>query len=487
MNLRVSYLMLAGACACLIAVAAYRSAIGQEQFGPSKSRSIMYYRQAMQTYQNGDYVNTVNLCKKAIGSDNENKYAFLLMAQAQADSGDNYNAEMNYESALTLDYNFLDCRNSYGMFQMKRGKLSEAQRQFEECIKINGRYPFAYHHLGEVLQRKGDLDRAIEAYDTACVLKPDYWQAVRDLGLAVFERSKTGDISQALEKLQVASKLVPQNPVIHYHLGQIHCAEGRLDDAEAEFRRALMIDPKYAAAHWELAKLRYFRGDLDRCLLEVKEAGKINPLYSENQNYAKVDPIVLKYTTAVCYEFKGKLIDSVEAWKDLLPMVAYNKESAKHIMDLEKTLRQGARSTKKKLITYDPEEVQALVMKGISQYDDGDLDGAKATFQRALELNPQSFEATQNLGGCLEAAGDLNGATAKYQAGMMILPKYDGAVYNMAYLLEKLNLPAEAGLMYQKFHELAGKYPYDPKHIVALQQEEARERAKQEQLRRRGY
>ncbi len=483
---RLSLVLLVGALVGLLCGGTQLSAAGQERFGPSKSRSIMFYQQAMEAYKGEDFVTTINLCKKAIGADNANKYAFLLMAQAQADNGDNYNAEMNYQAALTLDYNFLDCRNSHGMFLMKRGKLQEAQHEFGECLRINPKYPFAHHHLGEVLQRRGDLDHAIEEYNTACELKPDYWQAQRDLGLAVFERAKSGDLPEALMKLSIASKLVPDNPMVHYHLGQIHCATGKLDDAEAEFRRALMCDGRFAAAHWELGKLRYFRGDLDRCLAEVKEAEKINPLYAENEGFPKVDPLLLKYSTALCYEFKGRMIDSVEAWKDLAPMMPANKDIQKHIMDIEKELRKGAKSRKKPL-TYDPEEIQALVIKGIGQYDNGDMEGAKASFQRAMELNPQSFEATQNFGLCLEAEGDLNGAMAKFQAAMMILPKFDGAVYNMAYLLEKMNLPADAGMMYQKFHEIAGKYPYDPKHIVALQQQDARERARQEQLRKRGY
>lgn len=486
MVVRQSLVLVISALVCLAGASWCLQAAGQERFGPSKSRSMMYYQQAMQAYEGKDYVSAINLCKKAIGSDNANKYAFLLMAQAQADNGDNYNAEMNYQAALTLDYNFLDCRNSHGMYLYKRGQLETAQHEFEECIRINSKYPYAHHHLGEVLRRRGDLDRAIEEFETACELKPDYWQAQRDLGLSVFERCKAGDIPEALQKLQIASKLVPDNPMVHFHLAQIHCASGKLDDAEAELRKALMCDGKLAAAHWELGKLRYYRGDLDRCLTEIKEAEKVNPLYAEKENYPKVDPVTIKLYTAACYENKGMKVDAVDAWKEFAAMVPNNKDTLKHVSELEKELKKGAHS-KKKPITFDPEEIQALVVKGIGQYDNGDLDGAKATFSRALELNPQSFEATQNLGFCLEAEGDLNGAMAKYQAGTMILPKFDGALYNMAYLLEKMNLAADAGLMYQKFHEVAGKYPYDPKHIVALQQEDARERARQEQLRKRGY
>src|SRR5262249_13745761 len=117
----------------------------------------------------------------------------------------------------------------------------------------------------------------------------------------------------------------------------------------------------------------------------------------------------------------------------------------------------------------------------------GEIEQAKSTFAHVLQLNPDSFEANQNLGLLAEATGDLNGAMEQYKRGMALLPKFDGVYYNMAYLLEKLSLPADAGLMYQRFHEIAGKYTYDPKHIVGLQQEDARQRAKEQEIRQRGY
>jgi hypothetical protein len=54
-------------------------------------------------------------------------------------------------------------------------------------------------------------------------LIPGYFEANRDLGLAIFqkfERGDGGEIAECLEKLEVAAQLVPQNPMIHYHSGQ---------------------------------------------------------------------------------------------------------------------------------------------------------------------------------------------------------------------------------------------------------------------------
>jgi tetratricopeptide (TPR) repeat protein len=478
--------LIAALLACVNTVLPAQESYSQDA---GRAKAFGFYQRGLQLMKMGDMTNSMVMFRQCISHDPRNKWAHMYLGLCYSATGNDASGIMEMKNAINTDYNFVEARNNLGLIYKKTGDRTQAEKQFMECIKINPRYPFAYHHLGEILKEKGDLNHAIEAFETAARLKPDYYEAQRDLGLAIFERAEGGDITEAVGKLQIAAKLVPDNPMIHYYLGTIYCADGQLDVAEAEFRRTLMIDPQHAAAHGELAKLRYLRGDLDRPLVEVKECEKINPAYTEGKGYPKVDPYLLKFCTAVCLEHKGKMAQSVDTWKELSNMTLFNAIAVKHIMDIEKKLRADykRRNSKKNVIAYDPEEIDALVSKGINQYDDGDLDGAKASFQRALELNPESFEAMQNLGACLEAAGDLNGAMAKYQAAAALKPGYDGALYNLGYMLEKLNLPADAGLMYQRYHEISGKYPYNPKHVIALQQEDARRRAREEQVRRRGY
>ncbi|MGH9551651.1 MAG: tetratricopeptide repeat protein, partial [Terriglobales bacterium] len=321
-------------------------------------------------------------------------------------------------------------------------------------------------------------------------LNPNYFEAQRDLGLSIYERAEQGmggNIADSVESLQKAAKLMPDNPMIWYHLGMIDCAEGKLDEAEAMFRTSLMKDAKLAASHWELAHLRYLRGDPDRCISECNFALKINPVYTDSKKYPHPDKLAMELALANCYEVKERWEQAVDGWRDVASMQRNNAATLQHIDDLEKGLRANAKKKKKGGPVFDPAEVQALINRGISESEDGDLDGAKRTFDRALELNPNSYEALQNIGALLEAGGDLNGAMQKYQAAMALRPRFDGAMYNFAYVLEKASLPADAGMMYQKFHEIAGRYPYDPKHIVALQQDDARLRARQEQLKKRGY
>lgn len=449
-----------------------------------------HYQQAMSAISHGDYARAIEQLKRSIGYDPNNKNAQHYLGLCYMETGNNPEAEGYFRTALNIDSNFVECLYNYGVLLRRMGRLSEASSSFLRCIEINPKYPPPYYQLGQLLKEKGDLDGAIDRFETATRLKPNFYDAQRDLGLAIFERAGIGDNNAALDKLLTCARLVPDNPMVHFYLGTIYCADGKLDDAEKEFRTVLAIDPRHAAAHFELGKLRYYRGDLDRCLLEVKESEKISPSYSEMKQYPKIDPVITKRIIARCMEFKGKRIESVDAWRQAASVTKDNQVILKHIADLEMQLRKEAKQKKSKkqpIIVFDPAEVDAVVAQGLSQFEDNNLQAARQSFNKALELNPASFEAMQNLGFTLEAAGDLNGALEKYQAASTLNPQYDGAYYNLAFTLEKTGLPAEAGMMYQRFHELAGKYPYDPKHIVALQQADARERARQQQTLKRGY
>ena len=444
---------------------------------PVKAQAM--YQRAMQAFRNGDDNACIQLCQAGLNFNHADKNLIHLMALAYARAGDNYNAMMQFRAALSLDYNFLECRNNFGVFMMKTGKIKEAKKEFEECIKINPNYAEPHYHRGEILKQQGDLEAAIEEFRTAVTLKPKYPEANRDLGLAIYEQYSQGklkDISESLDKLQEAAKLIPQDPMVHYYMGTIWCSKGNLDEAEKEFRISLMNDSNFAIGHFELGKLRYLRGDPDRCLVEMDAALKVSPTYTDSKKYPKVNRKLIKQYSAKSYELKGYLVYAIKDWNEVAAQTRDSEEILKHVKDLIRTQKRLERARSKgKGETYDREEVQALLIRGIEEVDSGNLQAAKRTYNRTLELHPESFEALQNLGAIYEQEGAIPKALDHYRKALAVQPGYDGAYYNMGFVLEKMRLPVEAGGMYKKYHDLAGRYPYDPKHVIELQLMEVRQ------------
>ncbi|MBU6452079.1 MAG: tetratricopeptide repeat protein [Cyanobacteria bacterium REEB67] len=449
------------------------------QYAEQTAQAATYYQRALQAFAIKNYAGAAEYCKQSMKLDPRNKNVPHLAALSYSETGDFYNANVMFRAALSLDYNFVECHNNYGIFYNKKGEPEEAKKQFKECIRLNPSYAKAYYNLGTTLEKQADLDGAVTNYKTAIRLDPNYFDAQRDLGLVLFqkfERGDSGEISESLEKLLIAAKLVPTNPMIHFHLGHIYCCNGNLDEGESQLKEALMNDVSLAAAHFELGRLRYLRGDPNRALFEMKAAQKINPLIAESKKYPSLDRIKVKEYQGKCEELTENYSQAIESWKDVASLTANNAATKKHINELTKLAHQGGHRDKR---AADPEEIKSEIARGIEQTNAGDLEAAKETFTKVREMDPKNFIPCQNLGLIYESQNDLNQAIPLYQQALNLKPKYDGLYYNMAYILEQLDRRAEAGAWYRRFHDLAGKYPYDPKHIVSLQQEDARVKATQ--------
>lgn len=453
-----------------------------------QNKAMQYFQQGLAAEQAGDLHAAQELFRKSIGQWARFKEVHYKLGLVSAKLGNNDEAMGEFRQALNIDNNFVQCRNDYALFQkLNKDNVNEAMNQWKQCTMIDPKYPFPYFFMGQVLHEKGDLDGAINNFETVTRLAPNLADAHRELGLCIFERAQSDDIMTAAKALEASAKLAPDNPMVHYHLGFIYATKGDLDAAESEIRIALNCEPRLAIGHWELARLRYLRGDIDHCLQELKAAEKVNPTYTAEKKYPQPRVQDMKQLRAKCIEAKGKLPEAIEAYLELGRIKGSDQIFAKHIEDLKKKIKLIQKERKKHPLTYDPEEIDALVSKGEEQFEDGDLAGAKASYERALELNPNSLEATMGLCSVQEAMGDLNAASASNQKAILINPEFAGAYYNYAYLLEKMNLPTDAGMMYAKFQKVEGKYPYDPQHVIKLQQDLIRQQKIEENQRSRGY
>ncbi len=125
-------------------------------------------------------------------------------------------------------------------------------------------------------------------------------------------------------------------------------------------------------------------------------------------------------------------------------------------------------------------EVQALVKKGVFEIEGGDYESAKKPSDAVLEMYPECYEAVQHLGEISEISGDLSGAMTKYQQAQLLRPQFGAALFNLGVISRKRWVwLAMQWMMYQRFHEIDGKYPYDPRHIVSIQQDNVRQRARE--------
>lgn len=145
---------------------------------------------------------------------------------------------------------------------------------FKQAIAADPNYALAYAGLSDT-------------YNVA----PDY-----DIGISPTQGQQLSD--QASQK---ALELDSSQPEIHASRAMALALEWKFRDAEAEFKRAIELNPNYATAH-------YFYGlsvlapenRLDECLLEMRKALGLDPLSSiVNANYALTLMFVHRFPQAL--------------------------------------------------------------------------------------------------------------------------------------------------------------------------------------------
>ena len=61
-----------------------------------------------------------------------------------------------------------------GVALKEQGKLDEAIEAYNKALSIKPDYAEAHNNMGVALKEQGKLDEAIEAYNKAPSIKPDY-------------------------------------------------------------------------------------------------------------------------------------------------------------------------------------------------------------------------------------------------------------------------------------------------------------------------
>src|SRR5260370_40983238 len=112
--------------------------------------------------------------------------------------------------------------------------------------------------------------------------------------------------------------------------------------------------------------------------------------------------------------------------------------------DREPSTRSTAAQKYERVIELQPDNVDALLNRGMIAYEQGDLESAGEFFQRAVQIEPSNAVALFNLGSTLEDLGRLNEPRLQLRLATRLDQDYDDANRIVAILCEKMNPDTEA-------------------------------------------
>jgi tetratricopeptide (TPR) repeat protein len=132
----------------------------------------------------------------------------------------------------------------------------------------------AYFKLAISYQTRNLPDKALEQYLAAIRLNPDFVEAHYNLGV-IYEDSNMPD--KAIEQYLAAIRLNPNFVEAHYNLGVIYETLNMTDKALEQYQAAINLKPTDAEAHINLGTLYYKMGETANARIELTAGLKIKP------------------------------------------------------------------------------------------------------------------------------------------------------------------------------------------------------------------
>ena len=162
--------------------------------------------------------------------------------------------------AVALDGKSPLYRDTLGLVLVQLQRPDLALEQFQRAVGLDPQYADAHFHRGVALAESARWAEAVEAYRKALALPaltvPDL--AHQNLGLALYH---VRQYRAAEQELRFAISLSPDMQAAYHHLGLVLAADERRDEARLAFTRARELGPETPFGEAAGERLRALGGE----------------------------------------------------------------------------------------------------------------------------------------------------------------------------------------------------------------------------------
>ncbi len=239
---------------------------------------------------------------------------------------------------------------------------------------------------------------------------------------------------KAVELLESAVELDPENWESHYQLGIAYMGLDRYTDAFPEFQKASELNPARAGEveqkHYAYWYDHFMPGvtalkakEFDEAIRLFSEAGEIDP--TRTDSYSNL---------AFAYHKTGQHEESLAAYR--------------------------------KVVEIDPQNVDAWLAIAEIQTQLNRHEGTIESYQKVLAVDPESKTALLGIADSYEELGDNANALIAYEEASKAMPEDAGILFQMAVICYKEDKLAEAATYFRKAADVST--PGDGLHLDAL-------------------
>ena len=276
-----------------------------------------------------------------------------------------------------------------GLRAAQAGDPSGAEQSFQSALKRDpGAYP-ALYNLGVLSDRQGNEKAAIDYYQRALAVLPDYEPAARGIATVYVRR---GQGQQALSVVEPLANQYRANLEMQALYAELLVEVRRFDEAWMAARRALKCDERFVPALIALVKASRAQGRDELADSILDQALEVNPQVAElhflDGDRLKKEP--------------GQLREAMAAYQ--------------------------------RAVELRPDYAEARMALGVQLLAGGNYQGALEHFQAASTLVPTQAAVHVNLGDAYRALEQWSAAQTAYRQALALQTKLPEAHYGLGLL-----------------------------------------------------
>ncbi len=323
---------------------------------------------------------------------------------------------------------------------IRQGRYAELEHAASRLVHAQPDSGIGWKLLSFALWRQ-DKD-AMEALEKAVALLPDDPEAHSNLGNALRRRGRP---AEAAARHRRALALRAGDAETHNNLGSALLDLGQVEAAIACYREALRLRPNFALAGTNLGHALTALGRMDEAESSFRSALRVNPALTDAHiGLGSLLRELRRYhEAAACYR----------------QALALKSDSAAALAGLGDALRCLGQLTEAltvcwRAVEVGPDLAEAHNHLGNALLEAGQPSQAVASYERAVALKPDLASAHSNLGGALRDLVQYEAAVRSCQRALELRP--DGAELhnNLSVILRLLQRREEAEASARKAHEI---------------------------------
>jgi tetratricopeptide (TPR) repeat protein len=263
-----------------------------------------------------------------------------------------------------------------------------------------------------------------------------------DAGIAA---AAEGRIEEAIAEYRRALEAIPDYTEARNNLGAILVRAGRWKEAVAEYQEVLRLRPDQAEMHSNLGDVLSRLGRDEEAIASFREALRLDPECVQAHN-----------NLGIVLEKQGKRDEAADHYQSALRIQPDYEEAHYNLANLlgRSGDVEGAISHFREAIRFDPRYAPAHNNLGNALFGQGKLTEAAEEYRKALEVDPGLLDAHNNLANILAGSGQYDEAIVHYSRALEIDPNYGMAQLNLGYTLEVRGKRGEAIVRYRRAREL---------------------------------